>query len=298
MINLLKTRRPPRAGGGSGRLPVSALGLVLVLLASACRQPAVAFDPIVAIDSVGKAVDLGRRGPKVLVLNFFSPTCEPCLRELPALVWLRDQIKKYPGREMDFYLVMYPEEGYPVLKNQAVRSQIQKGLNKVWPGDARAPLLFLKPPTPSIAPDALVTGTPETLVLLRDKKAGRDDGNQGAVYRLARNFFSTVEGPGINGWREQKGRDNMSIGRAFLKIKGIKSGGPDFDPGVFAGEEFRKFKSDRLMEWAARELRERNALPAESPHRFEKDYRLNRIRSLLKDIHHQYVERKNRRLAL
>lgn len=101
-----------------------------------------------------------------LVLNFYSPTCPPCIAELPALHALHREAQKKNG-QMYIVLEGRPEAHglepvpatSPELAFNAIRDRMQQDIQKF---DIRIPVLILDPPF-NISQSGLITGTPETL---------------------------------------------------------------------------------------------------------------------------------------
>lgn len=152
--------------------------MVSVLIASAlagCR-PGVHTSPEIlslkARNLGGQDLELKTIQSRGIVLNFYSPTCVPCIEELPALHMLQQQAESL-GIQM--YLAVTPdlesngvdplkasskpdfEETYPLL-----RERLQQDINQYG---IRIPMIVLKPPF-EIKEKGPVTGTPETVFLM------------------------------------------------------------------------------------------------------------------------------------
>lgn len=148
----------------------------LALLSTAACRPGVHTSPeILSLqgkDLQGQDLELKSVDSRGVVLNFYSPTCVPCIEELPALHILHDQAKSL-GIEM--YLAVAPDlesngvdplkassnpdfnEMYPLLKERLERDIQEYGID--------IPVVVLKPPF-EIKQAGPVTGTPETIFLM------------------------------------------------------------------------------------------------------------------------------------
>ncbi|MCB1138994.1 MAG: redoxin domain-containing protein [Leptospiraceae bacterium] len=120
----------------------------------------------------GQDLELKSIQSRGIVLNFYSPTCVPCIEELPALHILQQQAEAL-GIQM--YLAVTPdlesngvdplkasskpgfEEVYPLLRERLEQDIRQYGIE--------VPIIVLKPPF-EIKEKGPVTGTPETVFLM------------------------------------------------------------------------------------------------------------------------------------
>ncbi|MCB1304065.1 MAG: redoxin domain-containing protein [Leptospiraceae bacterium] len=155
--------------------------MILILLTGAmgatlyCRPGVHTSPEILALKGRsldGQDLELKTVASNGLVLNFYSPTCIPCIEELPALhqVYAR-------ARELgiDMYLAVAPDlesngvdplkassrpgfdEMYPLLRDRLNQDRKQYKI--------QIPMLVLRPPF-SIKEEGPVTGTPETVFLM------------------------------------------------------------------------------------------------------------------------------------
>jgi len=101
------------------------------------------------------------------VINFYSPTCQPCIEELPALEILHRELKK---KGIPFYIVVEgnPEShGLPRVASKqelfrSIRERLKKDIGKY---DISIPMVVLDPSIPVVGEGGIITGTPETLLL-------------------------------------------------------------------------------------------------------------------------------------
>ncbi|MCE9597202.1 MAG: TlpA family protein disulfide reductase [Spirochaetia bacterium] len=103
-----------------------------------------------------------------LVINFYSPTCEPCIQEIPALELLSEEAKR---RNIPMYMAL---EGNPISHGlnlpagaaaedvfDAIRNRMLEDIQKY---SIRIPVLIMDPEFKIDPRAGTVTGTPETLV--------------------------------------------------------------------------------------------------------------------------------------
>lgn len=107
----------------------------------------------------------------VFLINFYSPTCAPCVQELPALHLLYNELKKY---NYELFLAVEPDleknlvEVPELLKNQRFNEDSMRYLIEVLQSDVKKrniqiPIVIVNPPF-KIDSDQIITGTPETLI--------------------------------------------------------------------------------------------------------------------------------------
>lgn len=107
----------------------------------------------------------------VLILNFYSPTCGPCIEELPAIKLIYEQAREF-GFSM--YLAVEPsiERNVPFVppefENRPFDEESFLFLQKVLKEDQKKrnipiPMIIMEPPF-RIDVDQIITGTPETLI--------------------------------------------------------------------------------------------------------------------------------------
>jgi len=115
----------------------------------------------------GTPVRLGDVNSQILILNFYSPTCQPCIEELPALEILYETAKK---KNASMYIVL---EGNPLshgLEERGneeenyieIRNRMQEDVMKYA---ISIPVLIIDARFPVFGEGGLITGTPETILL-------------------------------------------------------------------------------------------------------------------------------------
>ena len=114
-------------------------------------------------DLDGKRVELKNLPHQRFALNFYSPTCVPCVKELPALNFLHGQLS---GNEVAVYIAVDP---YVIVENDAgtLASVVEEATaimkKEVVSRQIKLPVIILDKKI--VGQDGLVTGTPETLLL-------------------------------------------------------------------------------------------------------------------------------------
>jgi thiol-disulfide isomerase/thioredoxin len=115
----------------------------------------------------GSQVSFSNISSSLLILNFYSPTCQPCVEELPALEILYERARK-KGATMFIVLegnpashglseTANPEESYISIRNRMI--------NDVNRYHITIPVAIIDPEFPVFGEKGLITGTPETLIL-------------------------------------------------------------------------------------------------------------------------------------
>lgn len=115
----------------------------------------------------GKSVRFADLPAKTVLLNFYSPTCQPCIAELPALELLAREAAR---REIPFFIALEPSAGAhgltagasPESTFELIRNRMLEDVQKY---NISIPVLIMDPPFQIEPGSSTVTGTPETLVL-------------------------------------------------------------------------------------------------------------------------------------
>ena len=142
--------------------------IILVFMVSFCakeRVPNFSSDRLEGVSLDGRQVRLADIRADRLALNVYSPTCVPCVKEIPTLNFL---YKEFMTRgRISFYLVVDP---YLVVENSegkdealviaAARKIMQ---DEVIKRNINLPVLIMKKPF-AVGEKQLVSGTPETLL--------------------------------------------------------------------------------------------------------------------------------------
>lgn len=119
------------------------------------------------VDLSGKNRLLSELPLRRLAINVYAPTCIPCVKEIPALNFLFQDISK--DKSIGFYLVVDPydivpdsdpsmsfEELFPKAKSIMEKEVLDKKIE--------LPILIMKRPFRVSQGDGLITGRPETLL--------------------------------------------------------------------------------------------------------------------------------------
>lgn len=152
-------------------MPLKKIRLVwLLLILAACRPEersnfgVEAWSGRLLDGSVVRFSDLPQ---KQILINFYSPTCQPCITELPALELLR---KEAAARGIPFYMALEPSAGaHGLTATGSVESTFEvirnRMLEDVQKYRITIPVMIMDPPFQIEPGSSTVTGTPETLVL-------------------------------------------------------------------------------------------------------------------------------------
>ncbi len=122
-------------------------------------------------DLEGNKWNLNNINKTVIIINFYSPTCPPCIEELPALHMIYQEAKRL---NYEMFLAIEPdlEKNLPVVpenyKNQPYNEEIYLFLRNVIIQEIKRrnisiPVYIFEPPF-RIDKDQIITGTPETLI--------------------------------------------------------------------------------------------------------------------------------------
>ena len=165
-----RARKASRCLGGTAGILILALATL-----GSCRPGVHTSPEILSLEGKtleGQEIPLEQIQARGVVLNFYSPTCVPCIEELPALHILYEQAQSLG---IDMYLAVSPDlesngvdllkassdpsfqEMYPLLKER-----LEKDIRDY---NIRIPMMVLKPPF-EIKEQGPVTGTPETIFLM------------------------------------------------------------------------------------------------------------------------------------
>jgi thiol-disulfide isomerase/thioredoxin len=167
------------------RIAVLLLLLSLALLATCSpkQRSNLGVDQLSGWTADGKQVQLASLRAPAVVLNFYSPTCKPCIEELPALERFYEEASRLG---VPMYLTLEPDlekngvEGVQTTDAGQIREHlIARVMEDVKRYNIKIPVLVLDRPF-AIEPGNLVTGTPETLLF------------RTAPFRLHYNFIGPV----------------------------------------------------------------------------------------------------------
>ncbi len=117
----------------------------------------------------GEVVEFSEKEEPVIVINFYSPTCQPCIEEIPAINQLYLDLKK---NGIPLYLAVegWPEssgvEVNPKASAEEVRNAIAGRVEKdVERYAIQVPVVIMDPSFRIEPGRGLITGTPETVIL-------------------------------------------------------------------------------------------------------------------------------------
>lgn len=144
--------------------------LLLLSSAGACRpEPRSNFDVggWAGRTLDGKPLRLTEISARTVLLNFYSPTCQPCIEELPALELLK---KEADRRSIPFYIALEPAPGAHGLTAagsaesnfELVRNRMLEDVRKFR---LTIPVLIMDEPFHIEPGSTTITGTPETVIL-------------------------------------------------------------------------------------------------------------------------------------
>lgn len=148
------------------------LGVFLMLACSPTKKPNFGVEHWKGETLEGETVDFSKVDAPRMVVNFYSPTCQPCIEELPALNYFYDQLRE---RGIPFYMAVesWPEpNGLPLTDDaprekilSAVKERIRKDVEKY---NIRVPIVIMDESFHIEPGFGLITGTPETLIFSTD----------------------------------------------------------------------------------------------------------------------------------
>lgn len=130
------------------------------------------FNSLLARDLKGNRFYLNQITKPVIIINFYSPTCIPCIEELKALHLIYEEVKKM---DYQMFLAVEPnlERNFPdiptELKNkdrfdeESFIYMQQKLQEEVYKRNIIIPIIIFEPPF-RIDSKEIITGTPETLI--------------------------------------------------------------------------------------------------------------------------------------
>jgi thiol-disulfide isomerase/thioredoxin len=143
--------------------------LILVLLTNCYSKKQSNFDVSLyeGLDFYGKRIVLPDLQLRRLAINVYAPTCIPCVKEIPALNAIYQEVSK--DKSIGFYMVVDPYDivpdadannSYEELFPKAKAIMEKEVLNK----KIELPILIMKRPFRVSQGDGLITGRPETLL--------------------------------------------------------------------------------------------------------------------------------------
>lgn len=160
---------PPFTGSYVALMNRFLLFTLLALFVFQCapsEQPNLGVQNFQGITLDGKEIKLSEVTAPRLVVNVYGPNCVPCIKELPALNYLYQEIQKDP--KIQFYMVVDPALFFDDPETMSQEELLTKAKPLVQE-EARkfgiqVPILLMKKPFRVSRSDSIVTGTPETLL--------------------------------------------------------------------------------------------------------------------------------------
>lgn len=142
--------------------------LILIFLLSCSREESnFNLQSLEGVDLEGKTFQFNAiTKMQRMALNVYSPTCVPCVKEIPVLNYLRkEMINKNLG---EFYMIVDPytlvDEDIKDI-NEAIQKASEIMKKEIQEKKIEMPVIIMKPPFKVLPGEGLVTGTPETLLL-------------------------------------------------------------------------------------------------------------------------------------
>jgi hypothetical protein len=141
------------------------LFLLIGIQCSPKSPPNLGIETWVLEDESGITFRLAEKEWEHLALNFYSQTCVPCIKEIPALNWASKNLSN-PNHKI--WMVVDPtgiagEDDFQ--KAMPIAKEIMR--NEVLKRGIQLPIYFIHPPF-EVKQSGLVTGTPETLILKKN----------------------------------------------------------------------------------------------------------------------------------
>ena len=148
------------------------LAIIILGLSISCSESGVQIESSIhslkGRDLAGNPVDFSHLDSPRFVLNFYSPTCQPCIEELPALGMFYRTLKE---KGIPVYIVV---EGRPDSHGlmpvadtdveriyTVIRDRLEEDVAKYG---IEVPMVVLDPSVQMSSSSGLITGTPETLI--------------------------------------------------------------------------------------------------------------------------------------
>lgn len=120
-------------------------------------------------DDDGKTLSIQDLPGERIAINVYSPTCVPCVEEIPALNAIRDEI----ATNRNFHIVMAVDTSQWITTGikesdddifQKARTEMKTEIAK---RGIRLPVYYFLPPL-RVGPQEIITGTPETLLFQKN----------------------------------------------------------------------------------------------------------------------------------
>ncbi|HRG45310.1 MAG: TlpA family protein disulfide reductase [Leptospiraceae bacterium] len=143
--------------------------LLTVFLANCYSQKQSNFDVSLyeGLDLSGKPVALSELPLRRLAINVYAPTCIPCVKEIPALNYLFQEVNK--DKSLGLYMVVDPYDIVPDAEPTSSFDELYPKAKAIMEKEIsekkiELPILIMKRPFRVSQGDGLITGRPETLL--------------------------------------------------------------------------------------------------------------------------------------
>ncbi|EMO61623.1 TlpA family protein disulfide reductase [Leptospira borgpetersenii] len=139
---------------------------ILTVHCTLSEQPNLGIHEFQGITLDGTLVRLSEVEAPRLVLNVYGPNCVPCIKEIPALNYLYQDMQKDP--KIQFYMAVDPTLFFDEAETMSEEELLTKGIflvkEEIRKYGIQVPTLLMKKPFRVSRTGSIVTGTPETLL--------------------------------------------------------------------------------------------------------------------------------------
>ncbi|EQA54774.1 redoxin domain protein [Leptospira kmetyi serovar Malaysia str. Bejo-Iso9] len=136
------------------------------LFCAPSEQPNLGVQDFQGITLDGKQIKLSEVSAPRLVLNVYGPNCVPCIKEIPALNYIYQEIQKDP--KIQFYMAVDPalffDEPETMSEEELLTKAIPLVKEEIHKYGIQVPTILMKKPFRVSRNNSIVTGTPETLL--------------------------------------------------------------------------------------------------------------------------------------
>ena len=143
--------------------------LLTAFLANCYSQKQSNFDVSLyeGLDLLGKPIVLAELPLRRLAINVYAPTCIPCVKEIPALNYLFQEVNK--DKSLGLYMVVDPYDIVPDAEPTSSFDELYPKAKAIMEKEIsekkiELPILIMKRPFRVSQGDGLITGRPETLL--------------------------------------------------------------------------------------------------------------------------------------
>ncbi|MBW0435989.1 TlpA family protein disulfide reductase [Leptospira yasudae] len=145
------------------------LFVLFSLFSSFCapsEQPNLGVQDFQGVTLDGKTVRLSEVAAPRLVVNVYGPNCVPCIKEIPALNYLYQEMQKDP--KIQFYMAVDPalffDEPETMSEEELLTKAVPLVKEEIQRYGIQVPTLLMKKPFRVSRTGSIITGTPETLL--------------------------------------------------------------------------------------------------------------------------------------